>query len=121
MTNDLISQVVAELTAAADRPAAFAEFTSGLRDHLRRRHPAQQALDDVLHRPMDTRARAALIALLHESVSSDADFRTWLESAWNTHRPDHDDTGRTTTNTVHGNVGGHAVQARDIHGGIRFE
>jgi hypothetical protein len=57
---------------------------------------------------------------LNELITRDAEFRQWLATLWeeiSRELPSHD---RSSKNIIHGDVRGTAVQARDIHGGLRL-
>ncbi|MEU7573372.1 hypothetical protein [Micromonospora sp. NPDC049240] len=98
---------------------ALADLTRLLRRRFRHEPSASQAVDVALRQPTPEAVRR-FAALLQEEASRDpafdAAFRerfARVEAALTANPGD-------VTNTVFGDVGGSAVQARDVHGGITF-
>lgn len=76
------------------------------------------ALDAATADPENHELVAALAQHLAEAEAADPEFSAQLRAAWaaTTSAADHDG----VVNQVSGTVAGHVVQARDIHGDIRF-
>lgn len=117
MTPDIMAAVAAALAGKAVESTwsggkkALAALTQTVRERFDRDDKARKALDDA-QRVQDDAAIAELIQALHRVAAADPDFAARVQDLW--------PRVATEVNIVSGTVGGHLVQARDIHGGIRF-
>lgn len=83
-----------------------------------RHDETRTAIDALPSRAEDSAAvdqlAEALVAEARENPAADTELRRWLAETTRTLNQSN------VSNTVHGNVSGNVVQARDIHGDIRF-
>ncbi|MCW6009387.1 hypothetical protein K1W54_33315 [Micromonospora sp. CPCC 205371] len=93
--------------------AAFGALTRAVRGKMCGDPADSAALSAAEARPDDTALVERLAAALDEACARDRAFRDELTVLWTAAR----DGG--VANTIGGAVHGHAVQARDVHGGIR--
>ena len=126
VSDDLAGEVVSALasgagkTLAAEGIGALGRLAAALRDKFRREPKSRGTLEIMMELPDDADAQRDLTDLLRERCGQDPDFAAWLADLWGTVAKDRRADGGQTVNIVHGDVGGHLVQARDIRGGIRI-
>jgi hypothetical protein len=94
--------------------AAFASLTRAVRGRLRGDPADAAALEAAEARPDDAALVERLATALDEACARDRAFRDELTLLWTAARDG------AVTNTIGGAVHGPVVQARDVHGGIRF-
>jgi len=127
MTDALTTEIVAAVTSSA--VASLAEGCSkavvhlagALRERFRRQPAERGVLEVALENPDDPEARQALVRLLDEHARNDPEFARQMRGLWTDALATAELGGTamgSATNTVHGEVGGSVVQARDVYGGI---
>lgn len=107
----------ATTTAAQSGRKALASLVALVRKRFRTRAEARDVLEGVLAKPAEPSRAAALAELLQQETERDPDFARQVRLLWETARHEAD-TQAALANSVHGNVTGTVVQARDVHGGI---
>jgi hypothetical protein len=122
LANDIVSAIAsgAGESLAAQGIGALRRLIAALRDRFRGDPQSGGTLEIAIEAPDDLAARQDLASLLRERCLQDSDFREWLEALWISVRQDLAVDESRSTNVIHGNVGGHVVQSRDVQGGIRI-
>lgn len=102
--------------------AAFGRLMQLVRRKLRA-DPAQEAvLESALAQPDDDVLIQGLAAVLEGAASHDGAFAAELSRLWTVMRDERVAAVQGgVVNQVSGTVSGTVVQARDVHGGIRFD
>ena len=109
----------AEGVADAGR-AAFAALAHLVRRRFEAQPSGSVALAQAAAQPTDDNRVQVLQNQLELAVAEDPEFRRQLGILWQELQPHLIANADGVVNNVSGSVGGHVVQARDIHGGVSF-
>jgi hypothetical protein len=119
-----MDEILTAIAAALAGKAADATFEGGrkalatlknlVRERFRNDKDAQVALEEAQRAPDQAVATTALATAIERVCATDPDFAAQLRSLWL------QVTNQSVTNIVTGNIGGHLIQAHDIHGDINF-
>jgi hypothetical protein len=93
---------------------------SALRAKFHGQSSSREALEISVEAPDDLAAREDIAALLREHISHDTEFAAWLANLWEEIRPAFGSDAGQSVNVISGTVHGHAIQGRDIKGGIHL-
>ncbi len=104
----------------ASGAAALGRLVSALRAKFRGDPAARGALEIAAESPDGRAAGEDLAAVLQARIAGDPRFGEWLLHLWTEVAPDLSADTDRHTNIITGTVTGHAIQARDIHGGIHL-
>jgi hypothetical protein len=124
--------VISAVAAAVAGQAAEAAIAGGknacavlirlIRERFGRGTDASAALEQAQENPENEVAVAAVASALERLVAADASFAVRLRELWTQASLELSATDGGVTNSVTGSVGGHLMQARDLHveGGLHF-
>jgi len=101
---------------------ACAALVRLVRDRLRRDKKAATALEAAGRHPEDEAALADLARALERLAAADGDFASRLRELWPRAAAELTVSQGDVVNSATGSVGGHLMQARDVHveGGLQF-
>ncbi|MGH3283004.1 MAG: hypothetical protein ACRDNW_28285 [Trebonia sp.] len=111
--------VLIEIAAALAAKATESVYEL-VREKFKSRRKALDALDAADGKPTDSPEVLALAQEINMAQAYDERFKEQLRSAWATVQVQAPASGGSAANTITGNVTGNVVQARDIHGDVRF-
>ncbi len=121
MTDQIMLSIASALAArAADAAAEGARSAATtlmrlVRSRLAKDKAAAAALDSARAAPGDPAAVRELAAALERIAGADAGFAAQVRELWPEARAELSSDGGGTVNTSTGTVGGHLIQARDLH------
>jgi len=111
--------VLIEIAAALAAKAAESMYDM-VRKKFNGRKKALETLDAAQGKPNDSPEVLALAQELDMAEAYDERFKERLRAEWATVQTQASASGGSASNTITGPVTGNVVQARDIHGDVRF-
>lgn len=91
-----------------------------VREKFKGHRKALEALDAAQHKPADSPEVLTLARELDMAEAHDERFKEQLRSAWAAAQLQAHACGASAANIVTGSITGNVVQARDIHGDVKF-
>lgn len=126
MTDEIMMTVAAAVAAKAAEALvsaghnAVTRLVHLVRDRFTKDPNEAEVFQAAAAEPTDEERVRALGELLERDARADRAFADHLHSLWSEARPEVVADNGVVVNQITGNVGGHAVQARDIHGDVTF-